>query len=202
MSTRKNTPVAVVYFPKKTTRGSRTQTIPEVQVLLGQGEATTEQVDGAEFRKGRRRSKSGAQPRVIERDADRAPEARAHDDMAALGHELFSTGRVAEARVIFEGLASTAAADPFIFTMLGTIHLSANELDKALERFERALQLEPDDVAALVYRAEILLQKKRLRPAIEDLERALTLGKPGEPFVERARRLLKLARKARRPTTP
>jgi cytochrome c-type biogenesis protein CcmH/NrfG len=115
--------------------------------------------------------------------------------MAALGHELFSRGKIAEARVIFEGLAAEAA-DAFVFTMLGTIHLAQNELDKALARFEEALKLDPEDLAALVYRAEIRLQKKRVRQAIDDLQKAIGLGSSSEPFVDRARRLLQMARRA------
>ncbi|MCU0699710.1 MAG: tetratricopeptide repeat protein [Myxococcaceae bacterium] len=193
-SPRKPTPVQVVYFPKKATRTvSRTQTIPEL--FLGD-DPKTEEIDTGDLKRTRRRTKSGSFARVTLSDETKAPEQNeAHADMAALGHELFSRGRVAEAKVIFEGLAANAA-DAFTFTMLGTIHLAQNELDKALGRFEEALQLDPDDLAALVYRAEIRLQKKRFRQAIDDLQRAVGLGSAGEPFVDRARRLLQMARRA------
>jgi tetratricopeptide (TPR) repeat protein len=59
-----------------------------------------------------------------------------------------------------------------------------------------ALKLDPEDLAALVYRAEIRLQKKRVRQAIEDLQKAIGLGSSSEPFVDRARRLLQMARRA------
>jgi cytochrome c-type biogenesis protein CcmH/NrfG len=193
-SPRKLTPVQVVYFPKKSTRTvSRTQTIPEL--FLGD-DPKTEEIDTSELKRGKRRTKSGSFGRVTLSDETQAPEQReAHADMAALGHELFSRGRVAEAKVIFEGLAANAA-DAFTFTMLGTIHLAQNELDKALGRFEEALALDPEDLAALVYRAEIRLQKKRFRQAVDDLQRAIGLGRSGEPFVDRARRLLQVARRA------
>jgi cytochrome c-type biogenesis protein CcmH/NrfG len=193
-SPRKLTPVQVVYFPKKSTRTvSRTQTIPEL--FLGD-DPKTEEIDTSELKRGKRRTKSGSFGRVTLSDETQAPEQReAHADMAALGHELFSRGRVAEAKVIFEGLAANAA-DAFTFTMLGTIHLAQNELDKALGRFEEALALDPEDLAALVYRAEIRLQKKRFRQAVDDLQRAIGLGRSGEPFVDRARRLLQVARRS------
>lgn len=196
-SSRKHTPVPVVYFPKKATRTvSRTQTIPEL--FLGD-EIKTEELDTSE-RRSKRRSKSGSVPRVTLSDETPAPLAdteaeQARADMAALGHELFSRGKIGEARVIFEGLAADAA-DAFVFTMLGTIHLAQNELDKALVRFEEALKLDPEDLAALVYRAEIRLQKKRVRQAIDDLQKAIGLGSASEPFVDRARRLLQMARRA------
>ncbi len=192
-SSRKHTPVPVVYFPKKATRTvSRTQTIPEL--FLGE-DTKTEELDTSE-RRNKRRSKSGSFARTTLSDEAPAPEAEhARADMAALGHELFSRGKIAEARVIFEGLAAEAA-DAFVFTMLGTIHLAQNELDKALARFEEALKLDPEDLAALVYRAEIRLQKKRVRQAIDDLQKAIGLGSSSEPFVDRARRLLQMARRA------
>lgn len=192
-SSRKHTPVPVVYFPKKATRTvSRTQTIPEL--FLGE-DTKTEELDTSE-RRSKRRSKTGSFARTTLSDEAAAPEAEhARADMAALGHELFSRGKIAEARVIFEGLAAEAA-DAFVFTMLGTIHLAQNELDKALARFEEALKLDPEDLAALVYRAEIRLQKKRVRQAIDDLQKAIGLGSSSEPFVDRARRLLQMARRA------
>lgn len=192
-ASRKHTPVPVVYFPKKATRTvSRTQTIPEL--FLGE-DTKTEELDTSE-RRSKRRSKSGSFARTTLSDESPTPEAdTARADMAALGHELFSRGKIAEARVIFEGLAAEAA-DAFVFTMLGTIHLAQNELDKALARFEEALKLDPEDLAALVYRAEIRLQKKRVRQAIDDLQKAIGLGSSSEPFVDRARRLLQMARRA------
>ena len=191
-SSRKHTPVPVVYFPKRATRTvSRTQTIPELFL----GEDKTEELDTSE-RRSKRRSKSGSFARTTLSDEAPSPESEhARADMAALGHELFSRGKIAEARVIFEGLAAEAS-DAFVFTMLGTIHLAQNELDKGLARFEEALKLDPEDLAALVYRAEIRLQKKRVRQAIDDLQKAIGLGSSSEPFVDRARRLLQMARRA------
>lgn len=194
-SSRKPTPVPVVYFPKKSAPRARTQTIPEL--FLGE-DSKTEELDLSEGRK-KRRSKSGSFARTTLSDETPAPDtAQARFDMAALGHELFSRGKIAEAKVIFEGLAANAAeaADGFAFTMLGTIHLAQNELDRALTRFEEALRIDPNDLAALVYRGEIRLQKKRVRQAVDDLQKAIGLGEAGEPFVDRAKRLLQLAKRA------
>ena len=57
--------------------------------------------------------------------------------------------------------------------------------------------LDPDDLAALVYRAEVRLARKKPAKAVEDLERALAVGAPGDPFVARAKKLLTLARSQR-----
>jgi hypothetical protein len=45
----------------------------------------------------------------------------------------------------------------------------------------------------LVYRAEIRLSQGKLKAAARDLRRALSLGAPSDPFVDRAK---KLARRA------
>lgn len=188
-SARKPAPVQVVYFPKKRARTvSRTQTIPELAIP----DSKTEEIEVVEEPvKRRKRTKSGTQPAVsVEPD-------QVFADMAALGHQLFSEGKISEAKVIFEGLAATAS-DSFVFTMLGTIALAQNQLEQALTRFEQALKLDPDDLAALVYRAELKLQKKRVRAATDDLERAIALGPSSEPFVQRAKRLLQLAKRTAR----
>ncbi|MCA2977106.1 MAG: hypothetical protein INH37_02350, partial [Myxococcaceae bacterium] len=113
-SSRKPTPVQVVYFPKKASRtSSRTQTIPEL--FLGD-DPKTEEVQVADVKRPRKRTRSGSQPRVTLSDEVQAPDqAEARAAMAALGRELFSQGRVAEAKVIFQGLAASGA-DAFTFT--------------------------------------------------------------------------------------
>jgi cytochrome c-type biogenesis protein CcmH/NrfG len=113
-----------------------------------------------------------------------------------LGHALFESGRVNEARVVFEGLLATGHRDAFCFTMLGTVSLALKDFDRALELFDQALAIDPQDLAALVYRAELRLKQKKAPNALKDLELAVKLGPPDDPFTDRAKRLLALARKA------
>jgi tetratricopeptide (TPR) repeat protein len=133
------------------------------------------------------------------------PAEQAFVDLTRLGHEAFEAGRAEEARVVFESLVALGRRDPFAHTMLGTILLGAHALDRALEQFEAALEIDPDDLAALVYRGEIRLSRRTggstgkaaVSKAIEDLERAVKLGPGADPFVARARKLLSLARSNR-----
>jgi Tfp pilus assembly protein PilF len=180
MGARKPTPVDVVFFPKRTAPPVRagTKTIPEIPVPEVAAEAP------------KKRSRSAEHRRVTPRDA--------LADMVALGHELFSRGKVNEARVVFEGLVISNPADAFAHTMLGTIHLARNDLDAALISFEKAIELDPDDVAARVYRGELRLNRKKVRAAADDFTWALKLAEAGDPFAERARRLLKLTRRGSR----
>ena len=189
---RRPTPVQVVVFPKK--QRSRTQTVPELATPLH--DAVTEVEVDVRGRRGKR-TKSGSfakAPTVEELPAV----ADSASDMMALVHELLSMGRLREAKIVFEGLMISDPTDAFTRTMLGTISLALDDSERALSHFEAALQLEPNDVAALVYRGELRLQHKKVRQAIEDFEHALVVSDEADPFADRARRLLKLARKPAR----
>jgi cytochrome c-type biogenesis protein CcmH/NrfG len=113
--------------------------------------------------------------------------------MSFLGHQLFEAQRVKEAGHIFQLLARVDPKDSFTRTMLGTIHLAQGNPDLALRSFEAALKLDRHDLAALVYRGEIRLQEGKVRAGVEDLNRAVELGPAEDPFVQRARKLLRLA---------
>lgn len=201
---RKLTPVQVIYFPKKGRRlaGRVTQTIPEIAGPIDEPvtEVDVEAPVEARPRGKKRRSRAGPHGGARITLSDEHPEdvAAGFSDLAALGHELFTSGRVQEARAIYEGLIVSRPDDAFAHTMLGTIYLALEELDRALELFEVALRCDPNDLAALVYRGEIRMTKKKGHKAIEDFERALRLGAADDPFTERAHRLLKMARRARR----
>lgn len=177
---RSTRPVEIIYYPKKAPgrQARRLQTVETVVThsAAHEGEGPTERV---------RRTLTDEAP---------DPADSAFTELTRLGHEAFQSGRVNEARVVFESLAASDRADPFTHTMLGTILLGAHELDAALEQFEAALALEPEELSALVYRAEIRLSKRKVTAAIGDLERALKLGPSSDPFVGRAKKLLSLAR--------
>ena len=173
-------PVEIVYYPKKA-RGPVPKRIQTVETLITED---VEQVDRRPTRKGR----------MTLTDEIVDPAEQAFVDLTRLGHEAFEAGRADEARVIFESLVALGRKDSFAHTMLGTLLLGGNALDRALEQFEAALDIDPDDLAALVYRREIRLSRRKVARAVEDLERAVTLGPVSDPFVARARKLLTLAR--------
>lgn len=177
-STRAPTPVEVVYYPKKARNVSRRRQTVETVVTEIVAESTPE--------KGRR-------ARTLT-DETVDPGEQAFADLTRVGHEAFEAGRTEEARVIFESLVALGQSHPFAHTMLGTIHLGAHRIDAALAQFEAALAIDPDDLAALVYRGEIRLTKRKWVGAMDDLERAVKLGRAQDPFVLRARKLLPLAR--------
>lgn len=144
----------------------------------------------------KRRSK-GALPSVTG-----APKAARESvaERSVYGHRLFEEGKVEEARRVFEKLVALDVADPFPHSMLGTIYLALGEPERALALFQACLAIDPNDLAALTYRGEIRLNRGKLKPALGDLNRAVELGAADDPFVLRARRLLRLAHDLARPT--
>ncbi len=122
-------------------------------------------------------------------------------EVSLFGHRLFEEGRLDEARGVFEGLVSLGVEEAFPHTMLGTVYLALGDQTRALALFEAALALDPADLAARVYRGEIRLNRGRFRLAVEDLRRAVNSGAAEDPFVDRARRLLRMARELARRRT-
>lgn len=117
-------------------------------------------------------------------------------EVSVEGHTLFENGDLENARRIFEHVVALEPDDSFSYTMLGTIFLALGEQDRALALFEAALGVDKTDLAARVYRGEIRLHRGRYKLAIDDLQRALDGGDPQDPFVDRAKRLMKIARQA------
>jgi tetratricopeptide (TPR) repeat protein len=116
-------------------------------------------------------------------------------ELALDGHKLFEQGKLDQAREVFEGIVGKGTPDAFPHAMLGTIYLAQGQDDRALALFEAALAIDPDDIAALVYRAELRINGGSLKPAVEDLMRAVKLRPSSDPFVDRAQKLLSIAQK-------
>lgn len=182
-------PVEVVYYPK---RGPVPARRPTVETVITH-EAPVEEP--------RRRTARGVRGKTLT-DERLDPEAEAQAGLSRLGHALFEAGDLDSARTIFGALVVLGRPDAFPHTMLGTIALSAGASQAALEHFEAALAIDPGELAALVYRAELRLTGRRSGRAVEDLQQALRLGPAGDPFVERARRLLRLATASSRSGAP
>lgn len=216
------TPVTIYYFPKRSPRPTaptRRNTFPDVEsVPVG---AIPQAPGVTQPRPVRRSAQSEVAATYEQMVRDRAktisienplPEGMLRDvaggkrkktveevvDLVIFGHQLFERGKIEEARVIFEGLVDTDKKNAFAHTMLGTIYLALKDGSRALALFQAALAIDPHDVPALVYRGELRLKKGKTKSALEDLERAVGLGEPGDAFVERAKHLIRLARRGHR----
>lgn len=173
--------VEVVYYPKRA-KLRRSQSADTVEMA-----AVSE--DGKVARKPRH---------TLTDDEELEPTQQAFADLIRIGHEAFCAGRHADARTIFAALVALGSEDAFVHTMLGTIALAEGTSEQALEHFDAALELEPNDLSALVYRGEIRLSRKKYSRGMEDLERAVRLAPSTDPFVARAKKLIAWAR-ANRP---
>ncbi len=119
-------------------------------------------------------------------------------ELALVGHKLFDLGKLNAARVIFEGLVGLGSQEAFPHTMLGTVYLALGDRGRAFLLFETALRFDARDLAARVYRAEVLLTAGRRKEATRDLRSAIDQGPAEDPFVDRAHRLLKMAEERER----
>ena len=147
---------------------------------------------------GKKRAPASGAERGTERPRRSTSQARALSpavvaEMCLKGHALFEAGKLEDARRVFEAVVAGGSNDAFPHTMLGTLYLALGDHGRALALFEAALALEPDDLAARVYRGEIQLARGRIKLAVEDLRAAQKLGPRTDPFVERAAKLLALA---------
>lgn len=94
-----------------------------------------------------------------------------------LGYGLAEQGRVAEAIVLFEGLAALAPATVYFQAALGALWLRENELEKALSYLNQVLQADPKNIVALVNRGETLMKLNDKAAASRDLSKAIEIAK-------------------------
>ena len=122
---------------------------------------------------------------------------RALDQIAEIGYNMLATGRLAQARQIYEGLVAAQPFDSLYYCHLGAVYQRLNELGKAVDAYTRALQLDLRNVDALAGRGEIYLHYGRHREAIDDLSEAIRLDPQGKHATSvRARALIGTVGKA------
>jgi Flp pilus assembly protein TadD len=106
------------------------------------------------------------------------------------GHNFFSQGRMEEARTIFEGLAVLDPTNPYVHTMLGAMHQHAKRNEAAILRYNRAIELFPEDLTARTNRAEVHLSMGKFVDAANDLKKVIELDPERKnPATQRARLL-------------
>ncbi|HVG62840.1 MAG TPA: tetratricopeptide repeat protein [Hyalangium sp.] len=111
-------------------------------------------------------------------------------ERAMEGFELYEQGDYESARLIFEELSEKDPSEAYYRTALGAIFLAEDELELALENFNKALELNPKDSAALVNRGEVHLRLGNIIEAAQDFARAVDLDPENkDPLTMRARLL-------------
>ena len=111
--------------------------------------------------------------------------------LAILGLNLYQQGKIADAQVIFQGLASD---DSFYgYAGLGAVALSKEppELDEAQRNLSRAAELNPNDPSVHTNLGEVYLHQKKFAEAGSELQKALDLDREKrDPSANRARALM------------
>ncbi len=95
--------------------------------------------------------------------------------LAETGHGFFKSGRIEEARTIFEGLAAVNHLDPYPRQVLGAICEREQETEQALRHYDVCLSLHRDNPWVLARRGEIRVRSGELHAGVEDLARACEL---------------------------
>ena len=112
------------------------------------------------------------------------------DSIARLTAAHYADGKVESALALCRGLVRLRPRDARAWTALGAILVRLDRHDEGLPALDEALRLDPDDIAALVNRAECHLAAADNRRAAADLDRAIELD-PGQrsSAANRARQL-------------
>lgn len=114
--------------------------------------------------------------------------------IADFGWMLLEQGRARDAALVFETLTLANPGHAYFQALRGAALQRSGEREEALEAYARALAADPDETAALVNRAELLLEgaaEQGLEEVAGLLERALRLDpEAARPETRRARALV------------
>jgi Flp pilus assembly protein TadD len=101
---------------------------------------------------------------------------------SGIGYVLADSGRLEDAQIVFQGLTAIDPDNCFYHCVLGVLLLRLNDLDQALEHFNKAIELNPVEIHALLHRGEVLLRLNQKPAARLDLELVISLiGETKEP---------------------
>ncbi len=96
--------------------------------------------------------------------------------ISEIAYSLAQQGRNREAVVLFEGLLAIAPATAYFQAALGALFLRLKNFRKAIEHFDAALTIEPNDIVSLVNRGEAKIRVGNVEAARIDLEKAAVKG--------------------------
>lgn len=117
--------------------------------------------------------------------------------IAEKAYQLFSQGKLDEAKQIYEGLVAADPFDSVFHCHLGAVLWRSGDTDRAFEEYDAAVRFNIANVDALAGRGELLVARGEIEKGVEDLSRALE-NDPNckRPSTQRARALLFSMREA------
>jgi type III secretion system low calcium response chaperone LcrH/SycD len=117
--------------------------------------------------------------------------------IAEYGYGLYQEGKFHDARTVFEGLVLCNPYDAYFHNMLGAVYQQLDLEDEAHEAYSIAIDLDEENLHALVNRGELLLKNGEFDKALDDLDKAIALDPDGtNPAALRARALAMATAKA------
>ena len=150
---------------------------------------------------------SGADPALLQRlqrwadgratlkDVRGYSEAQLHA-VARMASFFYAQGKLEEARTLFQGLYAVDPTEATYARALAVLEQATGNAAGALQAYDVALKVAPDDPLSLVGRAEVRLTQGQRQGAIDDLRRAQALAEADSAVHRKARALLRsLSRK-------
>jgi tetratricopeptide (TPR) repeat protein len=93
--------------------------------------------------------------------------------IANQGYQLLESGRIEEAKDIYQGLVAADPSDSVFHCHLGSIFVRLGKTDEAFDEFNLALDYNIANVDAFVGRGEIQLSRGKVQDAIDDFRKAI-----------------------------
>ena len=116
-------------------------------------------------------------------------------EIAQVGHGYLSSGKLEEARKIFEGLLALDPYDAYFHTCIGSIAQQEEKYEEAEAAYTKALSINPYSATAYANRGEIRVMTGNLAEGALDLVRAVKEDPEGkEDSVIRAKATIQVLR--------
>jgi tetratricopeptide (TPR) repeat protein len=112
-------------------------------------------------------------------------------EIATIGSIFYKQGNLDKAKIIFEGLDELDSGIFEIQSCLGAFYTRVREDDKALLHLNKAISLNPENVAPYVNRAEVNIRRFNIEEVVTDILTVIRLDpKISDPDANRARTML------------
>ncbi len=114
--------------------------------------------------------------------------------IAVQGFRMFEEGKLDQARALFGALTQLDPKEPYYRTALGAVLVQLGDIDGAIVNLAKAIELNPNEIAAYVNRGECYLRDGKIAEAAEDFAMAVQLEKKLPPEDTQTRALVSRAR--------